>query len=1153
MVTTLRLTFDDGPDPVWTPRLLDALGPARRARDVLPADRAARPRAPDARRPGCRDEGHASGCTRRARAPLRARPRVAAPRHRPRAGRARLARRRARAVAHAVGRRGAVDRDGRAPSAACELVRLGRRHPRLARRRAPRRCSPRSSRTAPAGAVVLAHDGIGPGRAPRPTARETVALVDAARRRRCPREPRCAPRPHRRATAARPAPLEPRRIAAGAAGARAPRRPGLPRGRDRRARGRRARWPGTPAPGRRARPRREELELVRRVARADGSVGPDRRRPPQRRRAARRAGARGPPRRASWPPSRGASCAPACGAATRCPGEGPPAAVVSHRARRACCAASRPSARAPAACTARSCSPRAPERRAAADGLDRPDRRRARRGRRHVVSRARAARLGLAPRRLPRRAGARALRRPGRDRRAAVVRPRRAAHRRELGRAWPTAPSRARWRARRRARHAGALEELAAGRIVTARAHDRPVDGRRGPRRWTRPGTICPPSPLARARRDRRRLPRPARRGGARLRLAALRARPRRSTARGATSSCSCSSTGSTRCRARRRRGAGGARDERHGRPGRLRGPLPRRTRTRGATRRSAYEQAKYAATLDACGPGPFGRALELGASIGVFTALLAPRCRPLVTVDLAPTAVAAARERLRRRAAGRRSSQGADPRRRCPRGPFDLVVASEILYYLEPRRARRARSRACASRWRRRAGSSPSTGARPGPSGRSSAADVHAALRDAALAAPRRRPPTPTTTSSTCSSADERARSRSSSSAAARPALSAAARLPRGGRRAARSRSSPTRTACPTSRPPLTKELLRGEMRGGGAAARGASGWLAEHDVRPRRRPRGRARPGGARRVTLSGGRELRLRDAACWPPAPSPSACRSPAPTTRACACCARSTTCASCWPGCADGAHVVVIGSGFIGCEIAASLRMRGHAVTLVSDEAAPNVGAARRATPARAWPRLAARTRRRRCGSARAVERIDRDGDGSRSSPADDVARAAARRDGHRRRAARRARRRGRRSSCDDGAVPVDAAMRTRAARRARRRRRRRARQRRRRARRCASSTGATRSARARSPGAPRPAPRREWDDVPGLLVDDRRPHAQVRGLGRRLGRGAARGRTATAPSPPGTGATAASSACSRTTPTRTTSAARELIAEGAPWR
>ena len=39
------------------------------------------------------------------------------------------------------------------------------------------------------------------------------------------------------------------------------------------------------------------------------------------------------------------------------PGEGDPAAVVADRRGAACCAASRPSARAPAACTARWCSP----------------------------------------------------------------------------------------------------------------------------------------------------------------------------------------------------------------------------------------------------------------------------------------------------------------------------------------------------------------------------------------------------------------------------------------------------------------------------------------------------------------------------------------------------------------------------------------------------------------------------------------------------------------------------------------------------------------------------------------------------------------------------------------------------------------------------
>jgi trans-aconitate methyltransferase len=95
----------------------------------------------------------------------------------------------------------------------------------------------------------------------------------------------------------------------------------------------------------------------------------------------------------------------------------------------------------------------------------------------------------------------------------------------------------------------------------------------------------------------------------------------------------------------------------------------------------SGYEREKYEATLAACGDGPFGDALELAASIGVFTELLAPRCERLTTIDGAPTAVAAARRRLARVPhvdAILGEIPDAIPIRR-----FDLVVASEILYYL--------------------------------------------------------------------------------------------------------------------------------------------------------------------------------------------------------------------------------------------------------------------------------------------------------------------------------------------------------------------------------------------------------------------------------------------------------------------------------------
>jgi SAM-dependent methyltransferase len=96
---------------------------------------------------------------------------------------------------------------------------------------------------------------------------------------------------------------------------------------------------------------------------------------------------------------------------------------------------------------------------------------------------------------------------------------------------------------------------------------------------------------------------------------------------------------------------------------------------------KSEYERRKYAATLAACGPGPFTWALELGGSIGVFSALLAPRCKRLVTIDVAPTAVRSARARL----SGLpqvTAILGSIPQD-IPQRPFDLVVASEILYYL--------------------------------------------------------------------------------------------------------------------------------------------------------------------------------------------------------------------------------------------------------------------------------------------------------------------------------------------------------------------------------------------------------------------------------------------------------------------------------------
>ncbi|MEV0621960.1 SAM-dependent methyltransferase [Nonomuraea sp. NPDC050404] len=94
------------------------------------------------------------------------------------------------------------------------------------------------------------------------------------------------------------------------------------------------------------------------------------------------------------------------------------------------------------------------------------------------------------------------------------------------------------------------------------------------------------------------------------------------------------------------------------------------------------YEQRKYALSLALLPERRYRRALELGCSIGVFTALLAPRCDRLLACDVSPIAVRAAGERTA--AFGhvrveRRTLPGQWPG---DEGRFDLITASELLYY---------------------------------------------------------------------------------------------------------------------------------------------------------------------------------------------------------------------------------------------------------------------------------------------------------------------------------------------------------------------------------------------------------------------------------------------------------------------------------------
>jgi SAM-dependent methyltransferase len=101
----------------------------------------------------------------------------------------------------------------------------------------------------------------------------------------------------------------------------------------------------------------------------------------------------------------------------------------------------------------------------------------------------------------------------------------------------------------------------------------------------------------------------------------------------------------------------------------------------------SAYERDKYAATLAALDGRRYPNALEVGCSIGAFTQLLADRCRTLVAIDFSPRAIALARRRLQSSPTEHPHvslAQASFPEQ-VPAGRWDLVVCSEVLYYLDP------------------------------------------------------------------------------------------------------------------------------------------------------------------------------------------------------------------------------------------------------------------------------------------------------------------------------------------------------------------------------------------------------------------------------------------------------------------------------------
>ncbi|MEP9380638.1 SAM-dependent methyltransferase [Aquabacter sp. CN5-332] len=96
----------------------------------------------------------------------------------------------------------------------------------------------------------------------------------------------------------------------------------------------------------------------------------------------------------------------------------------------------------------------------------------------------------------------------------------------------------------------------------------------------------------------------------------------------------------------------------------------------------SAYERTKYRATLAALPHTRYAAALEVGCSIGVLTELLAQRCDDLLAVDASERALDRAIRRCRS-LTHIRFAQCRVPDE-WPQEAFDLILLSEVIYYLD-------------------------------------------------------------------------------------------------------------------------------------------------------------------------------------------------------------------------------------------------------------------------------------------------------------------------------------------------------------------------------------------------------------------------------------------------------------------------------------
>lgn len=107
----------------------------------------------------------------------------------------------------------------------------------------------------------------------------------------------------------------------------------------------------------------------------------------------------------------------------------------------------------------------------------------------------------------------------------------------------------------------------------------------------------------------------------------------------------------------------------------------------------SSYEREKRVRTIAALDGRRFRKGLEIGCATGVLTKDLANICEQIVGIDVSERALSIARDSLR----GRPNidlRQGEIPRD-WPAGTFDLIVLSEVLYFLDEQEIKKSSARA--------------------------------------------------------------------------------------------------------------------------------------------------------------------------------------------------------------------------------------------------------------------------------------------------------------------------------------------------------------------------------------------------------------------------------------------------------------------------